>query len=174
MFTIRPLVSTDIETLAAIYCACFAEPPWYEVFLREEVIADMQGVLDWPDAIMAVAEVDGVLVGAAWLFAISRKPDVFKLAKIPETSPYISEIFVSPSARQNGIARALVADLLSRVRNETQGAVRTSLDQPSIINLFQELGWSIVATETVTSQKHINGKVAEAPDTRVILVGPVS
>ena len=174
MVIIRYLKPSDTEALATIYRACFAEPPWHEEFTQEEVTEDILGVAGHEDSIMAIAEVDGIVIGAAWLFNLHRKPDVLELAKISGVSPYISEIFVSPNARHKGIARALVQEILSKVSNPEYGAVRTSIKQPAIIKLFEKLEWQIVATETVISKKHLDGQIVEAPDTRVILVGSVS
>ncbi len=174
MFKIRPLEPTDVEILAAIYCACFAEYPWCEDFTLEEVINEILGVMKYEDAVMAVAEANGSVIGASWLFNLHRKVDVMDLVGIPRTSPYISEIFVAPHARLKGVANALVSNILSRASSPKHGAVRTSVEQPAIIRLFEKLGWKIVTTETVISKKRINGSVVDAPDTRVILVGSVT
>ena len=171
---IRPITLNDVAVLAAIYCVCFAEAPWFEVIALNDAINDMLEVLNRDNAVMVLAEIDGVPVGAAWLFNVEHKADVMELANIPPQSPYISEIFVSPAARGRGIARAMVETLLKSVPNAELGAVRTSVNQPVIIGLFESLGWTIVTTESVESTKCIDGAVTTAPDTRVILVGKIA
>ncbi len=170
---VRRLSLDDIPRLAVIYCICFAGAPWFEIFEPEEVVAEIREVYSWRDAVMVVAEIDGVVVGAAWSFCVRRKKDVMALVRVHPICPYVSEIFVDPAYQGHGVAKAMVDRLLDCLVDIKTGVVRTSVNQPIIIRMFEKLGWSIVATEEVTSQKCIDGVAIDAPDTRVILVGRI-
>ncbi len=167
--TIRGLQEKDLKKLAKLYAECFAEPPWFEVFNVEDVVQEIALVLAMKDAVTAVAEMHGVVVGAAWGFEVRREADVMALAHVPASAFYVSEIFVAASARGQGLARGLVGSLLKRVSGAECGVVRTSVNQPRIIRLFEGLGWKVVSREEVISEKYINGQTLSAPDTRVIL-----
>lgn len=170
---VRRLSLNDVVRLAIIYCICFGGAPWFEVYDVEEVIAEIREVFSWPDAVMVVAEIDGVIVGAAWSFSVRRKKDVMDLITVDPTCPYISEIFVDPAFWGNGVAQKMVDRLLDCLVDIDTGVVRTSINQPIIIRMFEKIGWTIVATEEVTSQKCIDGVITDTPDTRVILVGRI-
>lgn len=171
MLTIRTFLRSDIPAAAAIYCPSFAEYPWLEFFAVEDVEREIADVMTWPDAVMAVATINDRIVGAAYGFAVGRKPDVVALVDVAPESFYVSEIFVDRTVRGRGIARQLVDDLLRRVPNLTTGVVRTSVEQPIIQRLFQERGWQIAAEQEVMSEKSIDGQKVTAPDYRVIMVG---
>lgn len=170
---VRRLSLDDVARLAIIYCVCFGGAPWFEVYNVDDVAAEIREVLSWPDAVMVVAEVDGVIVGAAWSFCVRRKKDVMDLVSVRPICPYISEIFVDPEYRGHGVAKQMVDRLLDCLVDIKTGVVRTSVNQPIIIRMFEALGWTIVATEDVMSQKCIDGVTTDAPDTRVILVGRI-
>lgn len=170
---IRRLSLDDVALLATIYCVCFGGAPWFEVYNAEEVAEEIREVFSWPDSVMVVAEVDGIIVGAAWSFSVRRKKDVMGLVAVHPVCPYVSEIFVDPAYQGHGIAQKMVDRLLDCLVDIKVGVVRTSVNQPIIIRMFQKLGWKIVATEEVVSRKCIDGVSADSPDTRVILVGRV-
>ncbi len=170
---IRRLSPNDFQHLAEIYCICFAGKPWFEVYQAEEVADEIKEVYSWKDAVMVVAEVNDVVVGAAWSFSVWRKPDVMALVNMHPIFPYISEIFVSPEHQGQGIAKRMVDRLLDCLVDIRFGVVRTSVNQPIIIRMFEGFGWKIVATENVVSNKCLNGVVQSAPDKRVILAGRI-
>lgn len=171
MLTVRIFLPGDIAAAAAIYCPSFAEYPWLEFFAVEDVEREMADVMTWPDAVMAVAEQDGRVVGAAYGFAVSRKPDVIALVDVPPESFYVSEIFVDHAVRGRGIARSLVDNLLSRLPGVAVGVVRTSVEQPIIQRLFAERDWRIAAEQNVMSEKWVDGQKVVAPDRRIIMTG---
>ncbi|NBS41314.1 GNAT family N-acetyltransferase [bacterium] len=178
-FSIRPVRAEDIEILIALYVACFREPPWLEVFAPEEVRADFDAILSWPEAIFLVAVDDlGAVIGAGIGFGVCRKADVCRL--LPDASMrqsfYVAELFVDPSSRTRGVCRSLTAGLIDRAAAAGFLAlsVRTSVDQLAIRHLFVgTLGYREVATEEVLSRKLVDGRIVDVPDTRVVMAGEI-
>lgn len=170
--TVRPFQASDVSELTTLYCGCFAEPPWYEVHAPNEVSAEVHRVAQAPDATLAVALSCGAVIGAAWSYDFERKPGETFGADVPFHAVYIAEIFVGRETRGLGAARSLVKYLLENTAHE-YGVVRTSVNQPVIIKLFHELGWQIVARETVVSRKYKDGVLADIPDERVMMTGKV-
>lgn len=174
-FSIRPVLLEDLEILIALYVACFREPPWCEAFLPEEVRADFDVILSWPETIFLVAEDDaGQVIGAGIGFHACRKADVWRLLPGADLrqSFYVAELFVDPSARTRGVCRSLTEALIDRARTGGFRAlsVRTSVDQMVVRRLFVEmLGCREVATEEVVSRKMIGGEPVDVPDTRVLM-----
>ena len=146
-FNVRPYRPEDLEILIALYIACFREPPWLEVFTPEEVRADLESILSWPEAIFVVAQDEvGKVIGAGIGFHVCRKSDVCRLLPDPilRQSFYVAELFVDPTARSRGVCRALAEMLivLAREAKFPSLSVRTSVDQCVIRQLFvDKLGY---------------------------------
>lgn len=172
---IRRAEKTDFPKLVQLYQTCFAEPPWFETFDQNELIAEFSEFDSWPDAVFLVCEIDGEVAGASTGFSVIRKSDVCELVS-PEFKKefYFADVFVDPRFRKRGIARALIC-----ARREwalafgfTHGVVRTSVQQPIVKHMYlDKLGYKIVAMQETFSTKVINGVSKEAPDTRVIMAG---
>lgn len=174
--SIRVFLPSDVEGVTALYRACFAEPPWFETFDPEELAREFLGILSWPDAVFLVGEMHGELVGGAVGFDLSRKTDVMTLLP-PDAKPrfYLSELFVAASMRKQHIAQNLLQRrfTIARERGYAEAVVRTSVNQPIIRSIYEQLGFKIVATQEVESTKLINGLQCSAPDCRIILAGPI-
>jgi GNAT superfamily N-acetyltransferase len=159
-----------------LYCACFAEPPWYEVFEVALVEAEFREYLAMPDAVFLLAEIDGTVVGSSLGFSLGRKSEVACLVGAAwERAFYLSELFVAGSRRHQGIARRLVAERFAAARGQgfRRAVVRTSVDQPVIRRLYASLGFIELARQEVLSAKAVQGEVADQPDQRVILGGRI-
>ncbi|MBI2551236.1 GNAT family N-acetyltransferase [Candidatus Uhrbacteria bacterium] len=173
---IRPFEESDKPILADLYVRCFAEPPWYEVFTPEEVMADIDAVRSYPESILFVAEEENRPIGAAWGFSIVRSASVFRLLSDAHDrhSFYHSELFVDPHARSRGVARQLVSHMLleARDRGFNRGSVRTSVDQAIVQRLYLKgYSFTVIAEESVVSKKTIDGIETEQPDRRLIMTG---
>lgn len=157
---IRPASKEDIGQIAAMYLVCFAEAPWFEVYDLEEVMREMEEWLRNSRATLLVEVVDGRVRGAALGFPAALKSDVLEVTGQGfDRAYYVSELFVAPEFRRQGIVRRLTEELLSRARAEYAYAlVRTSRQQPAILKLFQE---------------HYSFETLATPDTRVIMGGPI-
>ncbi len=90
--TIVPMVERHLVALAEIEKACF-HAPWSESMLREEL----------DKGIFLVAERDGQAVG-------------YVACQTVLDEGYITNVAVSPDARRQGIARALIAKLTDEAR----------------------------------------------------------
>lgn len=171
---IRQCERKDIPNLATLYCACFAEPPWYEVFDAATVEAEFLDYLAIPDAAFLLAEEEGEIIGCSLGFALGRKPEVARLVVAPwDSAFYLSELFVARDRRHQGVARRLVAERFAVARDIgfRRAVVRTSVDQPIIRRLYAGLGFVELARQEVLSAKEFQGIVADQSDQRVILGG---
>lgn len=171
---IRQCEKIDIPNLATLYCACFAEPPWYEVFDAAMVEAEFLDYLAMPDAAFLLAEDEGGIIGCSLGFALGRKPEVARLVVAPwDSAFYLSELFVARDRRHQGVARRLVTLRFvgARSRGFRRAVVRTSIDQPIIRRLYARLGFIELARQEVLSVKGIQGVVTDQSDQRVILGG---
>ncbi len=170
----RQVVQEDFERLAVLYAACFAEPPWYEVFDSAAVRAEFEEMLTWAEIQFWVAvDASGCVIGAGIGFNVCRKNDVSeRLPPALRNSFYIAELFVDPASRTRGVCRGLTSAIVFAAQQNgfTSASVRTSIDQQVIRHLFVEtLGYEVVGTEEVTSEKCIDGNNVQVPDTRVLM-----
>lgn len=175
---IRPACPQDFPSLATLYRNCFREPPWFEEFTEQEVIAYFEEMLAWSDTIFLVFEdeIDGQIIACAISFNLARKPDVAALVQPNRQTIYMAEMFVRQDKRNNGITKQLICARLriAAARSFTHLAARTSTDQPIIQRLYlNDLGATIIARQTVVSTKVINGVTTQAPDKRVIMYGEI-
>lgn len=90
--TIIPMEERHLAALAEIEKACF-HAPWSEAMLREEL----------GKGLFLVAERDGQAVGYVGCQTVLDEG-------------YITNVAVSPDCRRQGIARALIAELIAKAR----------------------------------------------------------
>ncbi|MFA6132078.1 MAG: GNAT family N-acetyltransferase [Patescibacteria group bacterium] len=176
---IRNVRLSDLPRLVELYRVCFREPPWFEEFTVDEVMADFQKMLELPEIIFLVAEKDDYITGGFIAYDFARREDIGALLKehpLFGQTIYSAEIFIDPRTRQRGLARSLIADHLAIAKRNgyTHMAARTSIDQQIIQHLY--LDWleaGVVARQTVVSTKIIDGIKTESPDERVIMYGKI-
>jgi len=174
--TIRPFTPEDAPRVAQIYCNCFAENPWFELFEPAEVITEFNDMNTWANCIILVAERDGVVIGGTVGYPFSRRDDIAPLLPEPvDNAFYYAELFVDGAFRNNGVATKLVLEREEYVRQMgyENAVVRTSTDQPIILEIYYPRGFKLVAEQDVISTKVINGVEQQIPDKRVILVGKI-
>ena len=167
---------TDASELIRLYQTCFAEAPWYEEFFGGQVMLDFGQILNYKKSVFLVAVENNQILGAAAGYPIINKPDVAKLVQEDDTF-YLAELFVRQDARRKGIAKQLVRERFRQAAFQGfyYAYVRTSIDQPAIIDLYQGYFWfKEVARQEVVSLKKIADKHYEhTPDNRVILRGHI-
>jgi ribosomal protein S18 acetylase RimI-like enzyme len=173
---IRPFRITDLRATVELYCRCFAEPPWFEQFDPREVQGDFLRVMQGINAILLVAEDAGAIRAAAVAFDLMGKGDVFQI--VPETyreALYMSELFVDPAARRQGVGRKLTDERLrlGRDRGYACAVARTSANQPIIQEMYARRGFQRVAEQDVLSCKMVNGQACVVADHRLILAGSI-
>lgn len=100
--TVTAMAERHLAALAAIEQACFAAP-WSQDMLREEL----------GKGLFLVAERDGQAVGYVGCQTVLDEG-------------YITNVAVSPDCRRQGVARALIDELLSRAR--AQGLAFVTLE----------------------------------------------
>jgi len=101
---IRPLAAADLPAIARVERRVFSDP-WPESFFRSELAQAMT----WA----RVAELDGTLAG-------------YLVAWVGLGEAHLGNLAVVPEVRRRGVARALLEDLIGRVR--AMGAVRLTLE----------------------------------------------
>lgn len=171
---IRPCSKDDLPAVINLYQACFAEPPWYEVFDPTELEQEYLDYLEMPDAVFLVAEAPSGIIGCTLGFDIGRKPDVRGLAgRFWEGSFYLAELFVDMAKRHQGVAHRLVRERFeqAKIRGYVRAVVRTSVDQPIIRGIYGKLGFSELDRQEVVSVKTVAGVNQKQADQRVILGG---
>ncbi len=176
MGRIRRYEESDAERVSRLYAECFAEKPWEEKHVLANVIHMFEEIDAWGDSIIHVYEADGYIVGVSVGFDLTRKDDVLKL--LPQdlcTGFYLSELFVDPRVRQQGIAHGLIRErfIVARQYGYQRAVVRTSIQQGIIISTYKKMGYAVVATQDVESTKIVDGRPSVVPDRRVILSGPI-
>lgn len=186
----RPAKKEDLPRVIELYRTCFAEPPWYEVFDSIELEKEFMEMLSWSDCVFLVEERENKIVGVAIGFSIRRKPEVQALIRYTLIDQdiddkdvlryakgfYAAELFVDPSMRNRGICGELNKKMLREACAKKFDCViaRTSVDQPIIQHLYLNvLHCNVVAKQKTVSTKFIDGKSVVAPDTRVIMAGPI-
>ncbi|MDD2785668.1 MAG: GNAT family N-acetyltransferase [Patescibacteria group bacterium] len=172
---IRNCTVKDIGNLVSLYQACFAEPPWCEVFDRIELTTQFEEFISWQDAVFLVADDgDGAIVGGTLGYHQERKKDVGSVISHDwRNSFYLAELFVSKQRRLQGVAKHLIAARFDAARKKgfTSAVVRTSTDQPIIRRLYENIGYSVIASQEVLSSKSVDGFQSLQKDSRVILGG---
>jgi len=166
--------ATDISTTVCLYRACFAEPPWFEHFLPNEVVDDFMWIRGLDNSVFLVAVENEVVIAGAAGFPLQDKPEVLKLVNDPEAY-YLAELFVQRNWRGSGLARQMIQRRFELIRQMgyRRAIVRTSVEQPAILALYSSFGFTEMNRQDVRSRKVIEGVEQMAPDTRVILVGTV-
>lgn len=121
---IRPMTADDIAAVAALDERCFSVP-WSAASLASELENELA---DW-----LVAERDGIVTGYVGAQTVLDEADLMNLA-------------VDPTARRQGVARALLKSLMARLYD--RGARSLTLDarvgNVPALALYAALGFEIV------------------------------
>jgi GNAT superfamily N-acetyltransferase len=101
-----------INQLVKLYINCFAEPPWYELFIQEEVNANFWEILILKNnIILAATDHYDQIIGATIYFPLCNKNEVLDVVgKKYKSAIYCAELFVHKDKRKHGVASALVGE----------------------------------------------------------------
>lgn len=165
-------LSTFKKQLIEIYVKSFSEPPWYEVFMEDDVWHWFCDMTNYPNNIILLSLTDGEINGATFNFPAGHKPDLCHFLtnglSVKEVC-YFAEIFVNPLKRNLGIGKQLHLQRLSIAKDEGFKAVleRTNPDS-KMYRLIQETGFQTVGKQEVMSKKNKNGEILTTTDQRII------
>jgi ribosomal protein S18 acetylase RimI-like enzyme len=146
---IRRYEDKDFPQLAEIYRSSFAEPPWNECWLPNEIAKDLAFAQSQPDSIILVAAgKDGGIKGFTWGYELTGAlvnrefPFLERRLEPNGKTGYMDEIAVGSNARRQGIGSALCAEYL-RTAEESQVAVvtRTDVRNWASMRLFESMGF---------------------------------
>lgn len=143
-FTVRPADQTDRDGLAAlkVLWAGLDEPiPADEVNgLGDDLVEWMRERGD--SVVCRVAELDGRLVGMAWLVVFSRVPNLRASVRLTGD---VQSVFVVAEHRGLGIGAALVASLCEEA--DARGVARVTVSStPRATGLYRRAGFRAAST----------------------------
>ena len=123
---VRPVQAADLPALAELHALCFPEERWDVKALSE---------------LLAMAGASGHLVEDT----AERRPLGFILDLILAADAEILTLAVAPERRRQGIARALLADLLERARSAGARGVglEVAADNPAARRLYESCGFAL-------------------------------
>jgi ribosomal protein S18 acetylase RimI-like enzyme len=129
----------------------FFDEPW------ETVVEDVDDVIR--DGVALIAEEDGSPIGYALASLVPQTP----------IRGHLFDLYVSPSARNRGVGRALIAEVSDEMRSE--GASHLSLDveltNEAARRLYERLGFSpyevLMATPISDLERRLGGDVERPP-----------
>lgn len=177
--TLRLLNSDEqvalVPDMGKLFESCFAEPPWCEAFEPGDGARIVSSFVPKVDAVFVSAFASSELIGVSIGYCLSGHADVSSIMSDLGYGPreffYCAELYVRKDYRDRGVAAALFE--LRRTRAIELGyarfCVRTSVNQPIIIGMYERKGYRVLARHAAMSPKLIDGKVVDSPDERVVL-----
>ncbi len=105
----RMATAEDFIGLAAAMARSYAEAPWNECWSQERALKRVTAILSNYQALGLAAEEDGVIVGGLLGFVDPYADEDFF---------YISELFVIPERKKQGIGRQLLNELEAHLREK--------------------------------------------------------
>jgi GNAT superfamily N-acetyltransferase len=138
-YTLRPCSPSDFEPLGNLYFEAYE--PGVACSTREEAIADIEATFDgaygdlWPDA-SPIVDAGGRIVSGA--MTVRRAP----WEDTPDC-PFVVELFTDRRHRRQGLATALIRQVLSTSQRAgaTQVALRVADDNIAALRLYESLGF---------------------------------
>jgi predicted N-acetyltransferase YhbS len=112
----------DIEGLASAMSKAYSEEPWNEQWNQERAVRRVQAILGNYQSIGLVAEDDGVIVGGLLGFVDPYADEDFF---------YVSEIFVVPEYKKQGIGRNLIRKLEEEIKKRGISVVQLMSIEPN-------------------------------------------
>ena len=124
--TINPMKEDHVAQVAALERQCFADP-WSEGSIASE--------LDNPLSLWLVAEQDGAVCGYVGSQTVLDETDMMNIA-------------VRPDCRRQGIAAALIEELVSRLKEQGSHILRLEVRESNTpaIALYDSLGFTQLGT----------------------------
>ena len=118
----RMYKESDIEGLAIAMSKAYSEEPWNEQWISERAVRRVQAIVGNYQSIGLVAEDEGVIVGGLLGFVDPYADEDFF---------YVSEIFVVPEYKKQGIGRNLIRKLEEEIKKRGISVVQLMSIEPN-------------------------------------------
>lgn len=112
----------DIDGLANAMSMAYSEDPWYEQWSNERAVRRVKAIMsNFQSVGLAAIENDRVVGGLLGFVDPYAEQDFF----------YVSELFVIPEKKKNGVGRSLIQELESIIRKKNISVIQLMSIEPN-------------------------------------------